>query len=454
METGVGNIAEAITSGTVSTGSVMEPNQTSPDVVANQSAETLHVATRMPNPTAPKTDPDQNTVTTLPPAKTAETKVLLVTCPQDGIILSQYPWKPKLAICMDHTPPVDIDIWCNKVRDYYVFTPTPTTNVTPVISDVKGYGLWKCPIKEKPSSEEQLQTETTATEQLIDHAKALINTAKTFVTKPANRKHISKGSSAPPVVTAGKSKPKIKALDLLQEQTLNNLATLQVGTDSSNKPSNVDPATPKHRKIKCKMCDEVFASVRELNVHHRNDHGIVNCTKCSKYFNTQSSLDKHLYSHREPKFNCELCGKCFPFESRLDQHMVIQKLPCPKKSCDKEFKSISDLNSHMNVHTKGGWYYCDQCNYKNKDKRNTNSHMRTHDKPEDSCYECGKRGKKMHSVCSSNDIMNRVVNCKMLFRSVFSFSVLNLNVAGRSILLHVGTAVLLKVESDCFCINC
>ena len=125
VETGIGNIAEAIMSETVSTGSAMEPNQTSPDVVVNQCAETLHVATRTTNPTAPKTDPDQNTVTTLPPAKTTETKVLQVTCPEDGIILSQYPWKPKLAICMDCTPPVDIDIWCNKVQNYYVFTPPP-----------------------------------------------------------------------------------------------------------------------------------------------------------------------------------------------------------------------------------------------------------------------------------------------------------------------------------------
>ena len=112
----------------------------------------------------------------------------------------------------------------------------------------------------------------------------------------------------------------------------------------------------------------------------------------------QSSLDKHSYSYWEAKFSCELCGKCFQFESRLNQHMVThitKKLPCPKKSCDREFKNIGDLNSHMNVHTKGGWYYCDKYSYKNKDKRNTDSHRRKHDKPEDSRYECDKCGKKM-----------------------------------------------------------
>ena len=49
----------------------------------------------------------------------------------------------------------------------------------------------------------------------------------------------------------------------------------------------------------------------------------------------------------------------------------------------------------MNSHTKGGWFYCDHCDYKNKDKRNTDSHMRTHSTEEEYRYECDKCGKKM-----------------------------------------------------------
>ena len=99
-------------------------------------------------------------------------------------------------------------------------------------------------------------------------------------------------------------------------------------------------------KLSGKMCDEIFSSVRDLNLHLKQDHGIVKCLKCDKYFSTQSSLDKHSYSHGELKYNCELCGKCFPFQSRLDQHMMVHinnKLSCPKKSCDRQFKSIWDL---------------------------------------------------------------------------------------------------------------
>ena len=50
----------------------------------------------------------------------------------------------------------------------------------------------------------------------------------------------------------------------------------------------------------------------------------------------------------------------------------------------------------MNSHTKGGWYHCDFCDYKNKDKRNTDSHMRIHNTDEeDKPYECDKCGKGM-----------------------------------------------------------
>ena len=125
------------------------------------------------------------------------------------------------------------------------------------------------------------------------------------------------------------------------------LTTLKVEMDGSSRPSDAVSNTPKHRKIRCKMCNEIFGNIKELNIHHKNDHGIVKCTKYDKYFSTQSSLDKHSYSHSDLKFNCELCGKCFPFESRLDQHMLVHinnKLSCPKKSCDKQFKVIGDLN--------------------------------------------------------------------------------------------------------------
>ena len=304
-------------------------------------------------------------------------------------MLLQHPWKCELNVKLDRIQPLEIDIWSNKVGDYHVLT--KPKEVIPIISEVKGYGLRARPIKTEPPTDDLHEYKT---DQLIDQAHALIDMAKTFVTKPVSHKHPRK---RPVKTTESGNIP--KALDVLQDMTLNKLRTLHVETDGSNRPSDSVPNTPKCRKIKCKMCDETFSSVKDLNLHHKQDHGIVKCTKCDKYFSTQSSLDKHSYSHGELKYNCELCGKCCPFQSRLDQHMMVHinnKLSCPKKSCDRQFKSIWDLNRHMNSHTKGGWYHCDHCDYKNKDKWNTDSHMRTHSTEEEYHYECDKCGKKMH----------------------------------------------------------
>ena len=144
----------------------------------------LHVVTETEVRLASITETEQTTLTTKP----VTTKPRPVICPEDGIILSQYPWKSEPEVHLERVS--EIDIWCNRVMDYYKFMSSP--EVTPVISDIKGYGLRKHHIKEEFPLEEQSQADTTATDKLIDQAKALINTAKTFVTKPVKRKYGSK----------------------------------------------------------------------------------------------------------------------------------------------------------------------------------------------------------------------------------------------------------------------
>ena len=127
--------------------------------------------------------------------------------------------------------------------DYYKFTSAP--EVTPVISDVKGYGLHKRQIKEEFPLEDQSQSDTIATDKLIDQAKALINTAKTFVTKPVKRKH---GSTSFSPSSTSRTQPKPNPLDSLQEQTVRNLTTLHVGTDGTMTPITEMPTPAKNGK--------------------------------------------------------------------------------------------------------------------------------------------------------------------------------------------------------------
>ena len=290
---------------------VKETAKIKPKERESGNAKSLHVVTEA---RLAQTTEAERTTPTMPPTKPVVTKPRPVTCPEDGIILSHYPWKSKPEVHLKRVSEIESDIWCNHVVDYYKFTSAP--EVTPVITGVKGYGLRKRPIKEEFPLEDQSQSDTIATDKLIDQAKALINTAKTFVTKPVKRKHGSKSGFSPS--STSKTQPKGNALDVLQEQTVRNLTPLHVGTDGSMKPSTEVPPPAKSRKIRCKLCDNIFSSVKGLNTHHHKDHGIVQCPKCGKYFSTQSSLDKHSYSHREAKYSCELCGKCFQFESRLN----------------------------------------------------------------------------------------------------------------------------------------
>ena len=153
-----------------------------------QSQSALHVETRSEKPTT-VLDPGHSDVI----AQASQNDINIkdhvpakqpITCPEDSLLLVQYPWKRELTIKLDHIQPLEIDIWSNKVSSYYVFT--KPKEVILIISDVKGYGLRTRPIKtESPA----VDLNEDKTDQLIDQAHALIDTAKMFVTKPVSHKH-------------------------------------------------------------------------------------------------------------------------------------------------------------------------------------------------------------------------------------------------------------------------
>ena len=115
----------------------------------------------------------------------------------------------------------------------------------------------------------------------------------------------------------------------------------------------------------------------------------------------KAALEKHMAHHNtDVKWMCDSCGKNFEYESRLIQHQRVHdkeaRLYCPTNTRDKSFKNVGDFNRHVKTHDKGGWFYCKYCSYKNKDKRNRDSHMRVHTKEgEKEWYECGRCHKQL-----------------------------------------------------------
>ena len=304
--------------------------------------------------------------------------------------LSSYPWEKRLSIDVNRLHELDIDIWCNKISDYYRYRTVKRTS-----SGKVKYGK----TKSDPTPD-----------QLIARANSLINQSKEWIDLAVNVKEeaMDKGVALCEVTGTKlhvETDDKKKALSSLHAVTIAKLSppsnvAVPVGTvDNKISPPTSSSTNKKNRTVGCKMCEQSFPSVRDLNTHHRADHGIVKCHHCSRAFGsrafgTRTALDKHMYNHQELDFLCIICGKRFTFQSRLDQHKLVHQLEsaleCKEPECGKKFKGIGDYNCHLKTHQDGGWYPCDFCTYKNKDKRNTMSHMRTHTKESEGRYECDK----------------------------------------------------------------
>ena len=221
-------------------------------------------------------------------------------------------------------------------------------------------------------------------ERLLAHANALIQKVNKYVTKPVNAKFGWIKDQVP--------SPQVETGD--EETQASQVET----TESESELPISKPKSKSHRSIKCKICKGAFKSVSALNEHHKDDHGVVGCDSCDKKFKTMSALEKHKYLHQDLKYICKDCGQSYPFQSRLKQHRVVHQnklnFMCKHAGCTRGFKNKGDYNRHLQSHL-DGWYWCDTCTYKNKDKRNCDSHMRVHQQQGIGlehyvCKQCGK----------------------------------------------------------------
>ena len=301
---------------------------------------------------------------------------------------------------------IDIDVGTDAVHMYHEFIPSHVeTDSMPEIAKIRGYGLRsavKCEaiqLKEEPLQEEPVEKKAKDTcpprsgpcpERLLAHANVLINKVSQFITKPVNAKF----GITPTKSTEQASQQHVEMSD---ENPSSQVETLE----SEAEQSKQNASKPKsYHSVQCKICKGVFGSIKDLNDHHREDHGIVDCNLCDKKFETMSALDKHKYLHQDLKYICEDCGESYPFKSRLDQHRIVHQnilnYMCQRKGCTCGFKNKGDLNRHLQSHLEG-WYWCDTCTYKNKDKRNRDSHMRIHQQQGIGveCYMCKQCRKAM-----------------------------------------------------------
>ena len=280
------------------------------------------------------------------------------------------------------------------------------TELKPIITSVRGYNLHSSRPYEEDTDDCDDEPKHKITkrarpsrigpspERLLAHANALINKVSSFVSKPSNEQSNDRLGSN------------------LETSSQTNDQALPVET-SNNTPVRRKPI----RTVRCKICTDSFCSIKELHEHHRKDHGIVECEQCDKKFVTQSLLDKHMYLHSDLRFVCEDCGQSYPFKSRLEQHQITHQKElnymCKHKGCSRGFKNKGDYNRHMLSH-EDIWFKCTFCPYKNKDKRNRDSHLRTHQEKGIGLerYHCECCGKVMRF--STQLKWHRVTRCDVL----------------------------------------
>ena len=101
-----------------------------------------------------------------------------------------------------------------------------------------------------------------------------------------------------------KQKPDSTGVDAENQETKDNKSA----TDNSpmvKKALKTKKATNKRRSFTCSKCKEVKRTIKELNIHHRENHNPQICGICNQSFKLASSLTRHMSDHNEPKLKCD-----------------------------------------------------------------------------------------------------------------------------------------------------
>ena len=312
---------------------------------------------------------------------------------------ANYPWKKKLCVSVRRLSDFEISYWCGPKHDGLELPIKVETTPVQVINLVKQEEELTQHVPNIRSSREHSHVEDgssteQSTEKLLAHAKSLIKHVSVALSTTEELKTKSKGSTLP-------------SRDSDSVKTHTQQRVFRVETNKQQQ-SVV-------KQITCQMCNYVCTSVAALADHHTNDHGILKCSFCDKAFSSKPSLDKHMHVHTNPMaFVCEECGQGFPFKSRMLQHKITHSVEahflCKHGTCGKSFKNTGDVTHQQKSHD-NMWYYCSHCPYKNKDKRNQDSHSRVHEPAGLECYHCDKCGK---SMCFSTQMRrHRKTGCEV-----------------------------------------
>lgn len=136
----------------------------------------------------------------------------------------------------------------------------------------------------------------------------------------------------------------------------------------------------------CDQCEKVYPSRMKLMQHKKTVHtgSTFMCGECNKFYANPASLKKHVDKTHGRKIPCQHCGKLFA-QLSIKQHMKTHSEPqfvCTFENCDKRFRILSALNSHLEMHQKTIPVQCPECDATFP----TNRHLLRHQKRQHSSF--------------------------------------------------------------------
>ncbi|XP_026105358.1 zinc finger protein 91-like [Carassius auratus] len=154
-------------------------------------------------------------------------------------------------------------------------------------------------------------------------------------------------------------------------------STKSLWSQPPNQEASTSSKMPKkeYTQFTCERCEQVFKTPQSLQQHQQYralEQGF-KCTLCCKVFNDGESLQSHLQTHAHERFySCGHCGKRFLRQETLLSHQkqwhasdgsktlsrsevnqghnMDRSYLC--KICGSHFFWLSDLQSHLNSHTR------------------------------------------------------------------------------------------------------
>jgi len=150
---------------------------------------------------------------------------------------------------------------------------------------------------------------------------------------------------------------------------------------------------------KCKKCDEILWTIKDLTSHKKSHAGEISCTFCPKTFLSKEYVDEHVMKcHSDVgKFKCRRCKERFFSSEERSLHMVIHNLESEFRCgvCLKQFSSKGSLRMHVlkNRHFLGEVteFECKQCTRLFLTSDELSRHMKTHVPGRFDCHICSKR---------------------------------------------------------------